>query len=157
MRNPFFTLLIGLIVSTAGMAQTDPADTVKQKKEIRPCIDVAVGYLPKSDYKDLRISVAYNNWLLKRLGVFTALEYSPPDGNYTHILGLTGSLTHYLYLFGGIDIFTPRGIIQKGLDCRKSVGVGIYPWKWTVVKLGYSFNAGFTGEVGVKVPLGKKI
>jgi hypothetical protein len=154
MKLRIITILACLLIAGSGISQDVVTDVAKKSLGLRPTMDVAAGYV--FNYQDIRASVAFNNLFLKWGGVFTAAEISPDDGNFTHILGFTLRPVPYLYVFAGIDVFTHRGIIQQGFEgCRKSIGIGIYPWNWTVVKLGYSFKAGVTAEVGVRVPLGK--
>jgi len=133
-------------------------------------VDVTVGYAPKSPYNALKGSISINNLILKRFGFYTSIEkglnkdvlvFHDYDGHtyFTHILGMTASLNKNIYFFGGLDLFTKSGVIytkDKQRGFRKELGIGITPYKWTVVRLGWSGSVGPTFTIGAKIPLRKK-
>ena len=154
MKKNLFLLIAGILFSLAGFSQ-GKIGTNNQGTQIRKCWDVAVGYVPDRDFQALRVSTAFNNIVFKRFGVFTAFEVNGNNDYYSHILGITGSITNFLYVYGGADLFTKNGLFTAGSDCRKNIGIGIYPISWGVVKFGYSQSVGVTAEVGLCFPLGK--
>lgn len=144
-------LVAGLAFSNMVSAQTEESE----KPALVKCIDLGVGYVPKNDIEALRASVALNNIAFKRFGVYTAFENGTGGDYFTNIIGVTGSVTHFMYLYAGVDVFTKYGLIEKGGGCRKDFGVGINPFSWALVKVGYSNSVGPLAEIGVRIPLGK--
>jgi len=131
------------------------AESVKKVYEYLPYIDITAGYVPKAEYKSLKASVSVNNLLLKRVGFYTSVEKATASDYFTHIIGVTGTLFKSVYLFGGMDFFTKYGLITNGgFDgTRKELGLGFSPYKFTVVRLGWSSSVGPTFAVGVKFNL----
>lgn len=146
---------ITLMFITLGFLITQNVSAQTTKKELVPCADIGVGYLPKSSIQALRVSVAFNNLVFDRFGAYTALETNSGNNYFTHVIGLTGSINHFSYVYAGVDFFSDRGFLNNvGFkDVRKDMGIGFYPVKWATAKLGYSFSVGIYGEVGVRIPL----
>ncbi len=116
-------------------------------------IIISAGYLPKSSYNALTQSVAINNLLFKRVGFYASLQFGLDSDYFSNILGITGTIHENVYLYGGMDLFSKRGFVNKQFNNRKEVGVGIIPHPNIVVKGGYSFTAGFIFGAGLRIPL----
>jgi hypothetical protein len=156
MKRLLLILMVGLLLNFTSLAQGGNQNNSQDKKQPTFCMDATVGYVFDKNYDALRGSVAVNNFVFKRFGVWTAFETNSGKDYFTHIIGLTGSINHFSYIFAGMDFFTKNGLFQNGgfKGTRKDIGIGLYPWKWTTIKLGYSFSVHFTAEVGVRIPLG---
>jgi hypothetical protein len=156
MKRLLLILTVGLMLNLTSLAQDSSQNSNTEKKKPSFCMDVSLGYVFDKDYDALRASASVNNFILKRFGVFTAFEKNFNTDYFTHILGVTGSINHFSYIFAGMDFFTKYGLFQNGgwKGTRKDIGIGLYPWKWVTVKLGYSFSVHLTAEVGVRIPLG---
>lgn len=156
--------VLGLLISLAGFAQQEVLpDSLEVRKSPSFCGDIAVGYVPKTIegtgmFDAYRLSLAVNNFVLERFGVWTAVEKNFDSGYFRHMLGLTASVNHWMYVYAGMDFFTKNGLFANGgLDkTRKDVGVGFYPFDWLIVKGGWSHTAGITLEAGVRIPLGQE-
>ncbi|MFA6798595.1 MAG: hypothetical protein WCR39_04805 [Bacteroidales bacterium] len=149
MKKAALILGVALLISWAGRAQTVAPKSILPS----PCLDVSAGWVFKSSNQALRGTISYNNFLFNRLGVFTSVEVGFGSSLSTHIVGITGSITDFLYLFAGADVFTNSGLIKKGIGARKVIGFGVYPWKWAVMKVGFSLSVGPYAEIGVRIPL----
>jgi hypothetical protein len=118
---------------------------------------VTAGYIPKPSVKALKSSIAFNNLLLKRIGVYTSLEKGLDSGFFTNIYGITGTVHRNVYLWGGVEIFTKQGLLNSESEgfkkARKEFGIGILPVRNLVVKGGWSKSVGITFEAGVRIPL----
>ncbi len=133
-------------------------------------VEVTAGYAPKSPFNALKGTISINNLILKRFGFYTSIEkglnkdvlvFHDYSGHtyFTHILGLTASLNKNIYFFGGIDLFTKSGDIytkDKLRGFRKELGIGIAPYRGTIIRLGWSGSVGPTFAIGAKFPLHKK-
>ena len=115
-------------------------------------IGVSTGYVPS--YNALKFSVEYNNFY-KPMGAYTSFETGLDDGRFTHILGTTVSIIDQVFVFGGLDLFTSRGLFSKGLNGRKEFGVAWVPIPNATVKVGYSFTVGVSFQAGFRIPLMK--
>lgn len=132
-------------------------------------VEITAGYAPKSPYNALKGSISINNLILKRFGFYTSIEkglnkdvlvFHDYEGHtyFTHILGMTASLNKNIYFFGGLDLFTKSGVIytrDKQRGFRKELGIGITPYRGTVIRLGWSGSVGPTFAIGAKIPLHK--
>ena len=132
MKSIFISVCF-IVLALSVMAQTGSDRSSNSKKPLVTSIDLGLGYVPQADIKALRVSVAATNLLLNRFGVYTAIENSFEDSYTTNVIGLTGSINHFTYVYGGVDLFSKHGFIKnegfKGT--RKDMGIGFYPYKWT--------------------------
>lgn len=156
MKKLLLILVVGSIFHFHGFSQNGNLNSGQTRTAPSFCMDITAGYVFDKDYNAFRASASVNNFMLKRFGAFTAFEKGVDSDYFTHIIGLTGSINHFSYIFAGMDFFTKYGLFQTGgwKGTRKDIGIGLYPWKWATVKLGYSFSVGMTAEVGVRIPLG---
>jgi hypothetical protein len=156
MKRLLLILLVGLLFNFTSLAQGGTQNNSQDKKLPTLCMDATVGYVFDKNYDAWRTSVSVNNFIFSRFGAFTAFEKNFNTDYFTHIIGLTGSINHFSYIFAGMDFFTKYGLFHNGgfKGTRKDIGIGLYPWKWATIKLGYSFSVHFTAEVGVRIPLG---
>lgn len=171
MKKGLLILALGLFLSVPGFTQIVEnqdslfyyRDSLDVQKNPTFCLDFGVGYAPKTIegtgmYDAFRFSVALNNLLFHRFGVWTGFEKNFNSDYFTHILGLTGSITHWAYVYAGMDFFTDHGYFHNnGFEkTRKDVGIGFYPYKWLTLKVGWSQTVEFTGEIGIRIPLEKQ-
>lgn len=162
MKRGMLLLALGFIFSLSLPAQTGVLpDSLEMKKNPSLCGDIGIGYVPKTIegagmFDAWRMSLAVNNFFLERFGAWTAFEKNFDSGYFRHIIGLTASVNHWMYVYAGMDFFTKEGFFaNEGLEkTRKDVGIGFYPFDWLVVKTGWSHTAGFTAEAGIRIPLG---
>ena len=117
-------------------------------------IEFTAGYIPKSDHNALKGSISVNNLLFKRMGFYTSVEKEINSDKFSNTIGITGTLHKYFYLWGGMDLFTNNGFLQtKSFSGpRKEIGIGITPYKTTVLRLGWSSSVGISISVGVGIP-----
>ena len=130
-------------------------------------MDITAGSAPKSPYSAIKSSFSINNLILQRIGFYTSIEkglttdadiFHDYDNHayFTHLLGMTASLNQNVYFWGGIDFFTKSGVFYthgKTRGPRKEIGIGITPYEWTVVRLGWSKTVGPSFTIGAKIPL----
>ncbi len=114
---------------------------------------VSTGYLPKSPYNALSPSIAVNNLLFERIGFYGSLEFGMDSDYFAMIMGITGTVHENIYLFGGMDLFTSYGFVNKQFNNRKQLGVGVIPHPNIAVEVGYSFAVGFKFGAGLRIPL----
>jgi len=122
-----------------------------QKEKLNKNVDITAGYIPNSTYSGLKGGVSVNNIMVKRFGLYTSFEYGLGDKDYfTNIIGATGSITNYLYVFAGVDVYSKHGLVSNDSFSRKEMGIGVLPFKWAAVRIGYSFSVGPTIAVGFR-------
>lgn len=115
-------------------------------------LDVTLGYIPKASIQGLKTSLALNNLLFNRLGLFSSLEYGLNSNDLSNIVGGTLTVNEHIYFWGGLDLFTKNGLIQtKSMGIRKEVGIGFIPYKKLVVQVGGSLSVGLTISAGYRI------
>jgi hypothetical protein len=153
--KPFcFFILVLLLTSGHADAQVRRDGTIyRGKQKFVFCMDIGVGYIFDHKYEKYTVSTSFNNFIAPRYGMFVMVELTSPAPAI--VLGPTITIYDFAYIYGGIDLFTSRGYFQRGgfTHARKDLGIGLFPWKWAVVKLSHSFNAGSRIEVGIRIPL----
>lgn len=150
-----FSILYFMADSDAQNTYLPYAANHKQKKDLDLYRngELSMGYIPSSDNKGLKSFLSVNNFLFKRLGAYTSLEYELESKKLSHTLGGTISLHKYFYLWGGMDLFTSNGFIQNGFyGPRKEVGFAITPYKRSVLRLGWSNSVGISIAAGFHIP-----
>lgn len=116
-------------------------------------IELAAGYIPKNNENALKGFLTVNNVIFKRFGVYTSLEYDLSTTDLTNTLGGTVSLHKYFYLWGGLDLFSKNGFIENGFHGpRKEIGIGITPYKLSVLRIGWSNSVGVSIAAGIGIP-----
>jgi len=148
-------VFIFLLFYLTGNAQTEylPFAGVKTEKGkiAESYADITFGCVLQTP-QVLKASISLNNILFHRLGFYSSVETD--FSNFSNIYGVTATITSWAYIWGGADLFTKNGLLNKNrLDARKEVGVGLTPYKWIVVRMGYSSSVGPTLTGGVKIPL----
>jgi hypothetical protein len=151
-----FCILILIMLITLGHvdAQVNKNGVIyRGKQQFIPCMDIGIGYIFDHKYEKFTLSSSFNNFIAQRYGMFLVVELNPPAPAI--VIGPTITIYDFAYIWGGIDVFTTRGYFQRGgfKHARKDLGIGFFPWKWAVVKLAHSFNAGSRIEVGIRIPL----
>ena len=130
---------------------------VKRQKEgiNRECyIDGTLGYVLQPTERFFKASTSVNNILFHQFGFYSSFE-SNAD-NFFNISGITITVISWAYLFGGVDLFTRNGILNRDdLDARKEVGIGFTPGKWAVVRVGYSTSVGPSLAAGARINLNR--
>jgi hypothetical protein len=147
-------ILILLLILGHADAQVSRDGTIyRGKQKFAFSMDIGVGYIFDHKYEKYTVSTSFNNFISPRYGMFVMVELTPPAPAI--VIGPTITIYDFAYIYGGIDFFTSRGYFQRGgfTHARKDLGIGLYPWKWAVVKLSHSFNAGSRIEVGIRIPL----
>lgn len=117
-------------------------------------LEFSFGYAPNDQDEKLKANLGVNNLLLKRVGIYTSLEYGLQEHHLINICGGTISINRYLYVWGGANLFSKNGIIQSGIkSARKEIGMGITPYKFVVARIGWSTSVGISFAAGVRVPI----
>ena len=115
-------------------------------------LEITGGYIPKSDNERLKSSIAVNNLLFHRLGAYTSFEYDLTDKKVINTCGATITLHRFVYLWGRADVFSKNGVIQSGIKGpRKEAGVGITPYKFLVMRVGWSNSVGVSIAAGARL------
>ncbi len=154
--KPATVVILLLLVEKGAIAQDHLPFTPEAKKitvSHEPWLAPAIGYVPS--VSALRLSIISGNILLNRVGGYATIEKGLNSDYFTNIYGVTLSLSKNLYLWGGVDLFTSRGILHSSHGARKEAGIGIFPWKRLAVNAGWSKSVGFTVSVGWKIPVWK--
>ena len=109
--------------------------------------------MPKAPYHAGIVTVAFNNFIFKRMGLYTSVEKG--SDYFSNIFGITGRVHKYFGLWAGLDLYTKVGVFGGGRRdlFRKELGVSVYPYKNTFFKFGYSSHHGPTVGVGLFFPL----
>jgi len=125
----------------------------KNPFKIVPALDITVGYLPQAEFNAVKNTVAFNNIGYTRFGVLMSFETGWDSDYSTNTVGMTATINRYLYLWIAADLLTQQGlIITRSLSgTRKEIGVGVMPYKWTLLKVGYSGSVGLSAELGFRV------
>lgn len=145
-----------LLFYLSGQAQTDEylpfaGGKTQKNKNTESYADISFGCVLQTP-EVLKASISLNNILFHRLGGYGSIETD--FNNFSNIYGMTATITSWAYIWGGLDFFTKNGILYKNIpDVRKEVGIGFIPYKWIVVRVGYSSSVGPTLTGGVKIPL----
>ena len=160
MKSTIWLILIGILLSVNVLAQNEnlPFSQQNQKKKVSDWrslnLDLTVGYIPKEANRGVKTSAILNNILFHRLGVYTSLEYGLNSNELMNTVGGTITVHKYIYLWGGVDLFTDNGLIsKKSLEIRKEIGIGITPYKRWVLQVGGSLGVGLTISAGYRIPL----
>ena len=161
MKKLFFLATFGLFFSLLVTGQTNlvsetAQDTLRAKKsELPKNYDITLGYAPRLPYNALKTSFSINNILWKRMGFYASLEKGLDTDYFAGTLGITSYVHKNVYLWGGVGIFPYND--QKNSSFwdrfRKEFGVGINPYKLTVIRLGWSLTVGPTAAVGFRIPI----
>jgi len=145
-----------MFFSINGLAQNENLafSALNRNKEIPEWrsvnLDLTLGYVPS--YQGIKTNFALNNFLLHRLGIYTSLEYGFKIDELVNTVGGTITVHKFIYLWGGIDLFTDKGLIStKSFSIRKELGIGITPYKRSVVLLGWSSSVGLTISAGYRI------
>jgi len=123
--------------------------------KIEPVLDITVGYLAQTEFNAVKNTVAFSNIGYTRFGVFMSFETGWNSDYSTNTVGLTATINRFLYLWGGADLLTKNGflITREFSGTRKEVGIGLTPYKWIILRGGYSGSIGLTAELGFRVTM----
>lgn len=148
-----FLLLINGVLINGVMAQNNPfaphdkKDPVTHELWLAP----AAGYTP--DLNALRFSAMAGNLVLNRAGAYIAFEKGLDTRHFTNIFGVILTVNKYIYLWGGVDLYTRRGVVHSWRGARKEAGVGLILWNDLLVNTGWSKTVGFSFSLGWKLPI----
>ncbi len=146
-------ILLGIVLSYNGYAQKDLPFSFwsKQDSEYPTNIEFTIGFIPKTSYQGPKCNLTINNLVLERFGIYYSAEYFMNSSAFRNIIGGTTSVSKRIYLFGGMDLFTKHGYFNQDFkSSRKEIGIGIIPYKNSVIRVGYSFSVGFSFSVGLQ-------
>jgi hypothetical protein len=161
LKNTLFLLGLFLTINTLAQNTNLPYSVSNKSKKIFSNefrnIELTFGYVPSSDNNALKGNIAINNLVLKRLGAYTSVEYGLNTRQYYNTIGPTLRINNYAYLWGGMDLFSSKGLIQGNSGgFRKEFGIGFTPYKIpyriTVVRVGWSTSIGITFSAGLYIP-----
>lgn len=153
---PLFILLLSCNVLFAQDNYLPYSNSAKNKSngiaEINRNIEFTFGLIPEEDHRAIKANMGINNLVLKRFGGYTSLEWDTNTQSWTNTCGGTVSIFKYLYLWGGLDLFTNKGLIQAGFSSsRKEIGIGITPYKGFVLRTGWSNSVGISVTAGYQI------
>jgi hypothetical protein len=145
-----------LFLATAASAQEhlpfNPGSS-NSGEVLLPWIGPAAGYT--TSVNAIRFSVITGNLVFNRVGGYITVESGLNSSYFTNIWGGTLTVTRHVYVWGGMDLFTSRGIINGFKGSRKEIGLGAKPWKGLLLNLGWSGRVGTTFSAGWSIPLSK--
>lgn len=123
--------------------------------EPKPNFDFTLGYVPKLSINALKYSMSANNIILKRVGAYVSLEKGLNSDYFSSTLGATVTIHKYVYLWAGIGSFAKSELFDHIVwnSVRKEMGIGFTPYKWVVVRIGWSKEVGSTATAGIKIPI----
>jgi hypothetical protein len=161
MKKLFLLTLLGLFFSLLVIGQTEAVpgtaqDSVLTKtSELPKNYDITLGYAPRLPFNALKSSFSINNIFWKRMGFYASLEKGLDTNYFAGTLGITSYINKSIYLWGGIGIFPYNDSKNSSFwsRFRKEFGVGINPYKLTVIRLGWSFTVGPTAAIGFRIPI----
>ncbi len=158
MKKYSILMLILVQIAMQSNAQTSRDGVIyRGNQKFLNTLDIGLGYIFDNKYEKYTLSTSVNNFIGQRYGMFVMVELNPPSPAI--VMGPTITIYDFAYIYGGIDFFTTRGYFQRGgfKHARKDLGIGIYPFRWGVIKLCHSFNAGSRVELGIRIPLEREI
>lgn len=161
MKKLLFIIVLGLFFAMTSLgqikqvSQTAKDTIVPKKSELLQNMDITIGYVPRSPYNALKTSFSVNNIFFKRFGFYGSLEKGLDTDYFAGTLGVTSYIHQYVYLWGGVGIFSTYKSENKNFwsTYRKEFGVGFTPYKRTVIRLGWSLTVGPTIAAGFLIPL----
>jgi hypothetical protein len=154
MKKYSILLLFLMIMAAQSVAQINRDGVIyRGKQKFLFSMDLGFGFIFDHKYEKYTVSTSFNNFIEQRYGMFVMVELNPPAPAI--VFGPSITIYDFAYIYGGIDVFTTRGYFHRGgfKHARKDLGIGLYPFKWGVVKLCHSFNAGSRVELGIRIPL----
>lgn len=154
---PLIILILATSLSLLGQTENNSKKSYFIKSaDLYSNLDITAGYVPKSFYNALKVNISVNNILLKRIGLYTSLEKGFDSEYMANTVGITTSVHKYAYLWGGIGLFGENGIFNAtDSKFRKEFGIGIMPYRLTLVRVGWSIQVGPSITVGMKIPIEK--
>ena len=161
MKNLWFLIVAGILLSlniyggTRFVSKTHKSTIASKDSELQKNLDITFGYVPKSTANALKGSFSINNFVLKRIGFYSSIEKGLSSDYFANTFGITASANKYIYLWGGLDIATMFSLISNKdvSSSRKEIGIGINPYKISVIRLGWSKGVGPTFSAGIQIPL----
>ena len=153
-----FTILLIASLSSFGLTKNNSTNSFFVKSsDLHPNLDITAGYVPKSTYDAIKVNFSANNIILKRLGLYTSLEKGLNSEYLANTFGINVSVHQYAYLWTGFGLLADNGILNTTVftKFRKEFGIGIMPYKLTLLRIGWSVEVGPTITVGIKIPLTK--
>ena len=152
-KNFLGTIMLLLFVVAASASNDLPfgPDGTDQSEKLVPWLAPAVGFTPSVDA--FRISAMSGNLVLNRLGAYVTIESGMGSDYFTNIWGGTLAVTRHSYVYGGLDLFTSRGVINGFKGSRKEIGLGLMPWKGLVLNIGWSGSVGTSFSAGYTIPV----
>ena len=141
MKNILLLLVIVFLASVTSFGQSN---------KLEKTVDITAGYIPNTDVNAFKGGVSVNNIMINRFGLYTSFEKGFDDDYFSNIIGVTGSVTNYLYIFAGVDVYSKSGLVSNDSFQRKEMGIGVLPFNWAAVRIGYSFSVGPTIAVGFR-------
>ena len=161
MKNSLFLIFAGILFSlnmygeTRVLSNTRKSAIASKNSELTKNLDITFGYVPKSIINALKASFSTNNIVLNRFGVYASIEKGLSSDHFANTFGLTASANEYIYFWGGLDFSAMMNLIsnKKETVSRRELGIGITPYKLTVIRLGWSLGVGPTISAGIKIPI----
>ncbi len=155
MKKILFVFILLLFISGSVISQNSISERQLRKK-YPISLSLQAGAVFNSEYNALKLNAGMHNLFLKYAGFYTSFEIGMDSDYFSNIIGLNVSFLKIVYAFAGVDFFTKDyGIIKNGFNCRKEIGLGIFPVKNLVVQGGFSWNVGATVMVGYRIPFKK--
>ncbi len=151
-------LVFILLLFITGSAISQNSLSKRQLRKTYPTsLSIQAGAVISSDVNALKLNAGVHNLFLKYVGFYTSFEIGVKSDYFSNIIGLNVSFLKIVYVFGGMDFFTKgNNVFEKGIDCRKEIGLGVFPVKNLVVQGGFSWTVGATVMVGYRIPFNNK-
>ena len=121
-------------------------------------VSIQAGVAFNPDYNALKFNAEFHNLVFKYVGVYTSFEIGMGSSYWSNIIGFNVSFAKIVYAYAGMDLFTKQhGIIHNDFmgGVRKEFGLGFFPVKNLVLRIGFSLEVAGTLTAGYRIPLKK--
>ncbi len=150
-----FTFLL-FILSTVN-SQINYRDLYSRNKYPQS-VSIQAGVAFNPDYSALKFNAEFYNLVFNYVGFYTSFEIGVGSSYWSNIIGFNVSFAKIIYAYAGMDLFTKQhGIIHNDFmgGVRKEIGMGFFPVKNLVLRIGFSLDVALTLTVGYRLPFDK--
>jgi hypothetical protein len=159
MKKALLTFVVLLFILPQGFSQLSSDFNYYYGKNLYPkSMSLQAGAVINSEYNALKFNLESHNLLFKYVGFYTSFETGLGNDYFSNIIGVNVSFLRIVYAYAGIDFFTKDHGIIHGTDnsVRKEIGLGLFPVKNLVIRMGFSIEVGATVTAGYRIPFHKK-
>lgn len=162
MKNTFFIIICFIFLTQNLHARSNPFGVYsKPAFNLTPNIEITAGNVFNTESDTYKLNFSVNNIIANGFGVYASYEWevNEENGYSSNIIGVTGSVLPWMYVFGGFDFFTDSGMFSNDpvnpIKSRKEIGLGIVPFKWVAIRAGFSNSMQWTLSAGLRIPVNR--